>query len=245
MPIYNAERYLSECIRSLISQTYTDLEILLINDGSTDSSAAIASRYARRDSRIVLRGTLNRGQAAARNTGLELATGEWVLFVDADDYLAPDCIARLIAAIGERDVLQYGYRVVTEDGKPLYKQIPWHPYLLTTPWSRLYRRAFLDRNRLRFPVGHIYEDVRFSMMLWATRPRQRILPYIGYYYRRNAGSTTSRRHRHEEELLYRDLRTIGKGFRMWLLRCYTLWRLKFHFRKTPYYPEPSNTPYKP
>ena len=115
MPIYNAERYLGECIRSLISQTYTDLEILLINDGSTDGSAAIASRYARRDSRIVLQGTLNRGQAAARNTGLELATGEWVLFVDADDYLAPDCIARLIAAIGDRDVLQYGYRIVTLD----------------------------------------------------------------------------------------------------------------------------------
>lgn len=242
MPIYNAERYLTECLTSLIRQTYTALQIILIDDGSTDGSAAIASAFARQDERIRLLRTPNQGQAAARNIGLEKATGEWVLFVDADDYLIPDCIARLTAAIGHRDVLQYGYRYITDDGQPIYERIPYHSYLLTAPWSRLYRRAFLEQNGLRFPIGHIYEDVRFSMLLWAAHPRQDLLPYVGYCYRRNAGSTTSRRHPEEEKLLYRDLRHIGRGVRMSILRWYTIVRLKLHFRRHHTPQELSDTP---
>lgn len=245
VPIYNAERYLAECLRSLIGQTYSALQILLIDDGSTDGSAAIAADFARQDSRIELIRTPNQGQAAARNIGLEQASGEWVLMVDADDYLEKDCIEKLTAAIGESDVLQYGYRYFTAVGQTLYTLIPRHAYRLTAPWSRLYRRAFLEQNGLRFPTGHIYEDVRFSMLLWAARPKQAILPYVGYHYRKNAGSTTSRRHREEEKELYRDLRRTGKGLRMFILRWYTIGRLKLHFWREQHRQDLSDTPNKP
>ena len=215
-------------------QTYPALQILLIDDGSTDGSTAIAAAYARIDRRIELIRTPNRGQASARNIGLDQAMGEWVLFVDADDYLAPNCVTMLTSAIGERDALQYGYRYFTEDGHTIEELIPAHLYRLTTPWSRLYRRAFLVQHGLRFPIGHIYEDVRFSMLLWAARPKQAILPYVGYHYRKRTGSTTSIRHREEEKALYRDLSHIGRGLRMCGLRWYTIGRLKFHFWMAEY-----------
>ena len=90
VPIYNAEKYLAQCIESLIHQTHRNLQILLINDGSTDSSLSIAQEFAQRDSRIEIHTQPNQGQGAARNNAMKYATGEWIAFVDADDYIAPN-----------------------------------------------------------------------------------------------------------------------------------------------------------
>ena len=87
VPIYNVEKYLCECIESLINQTYTNLEIILVDDGSTDSSSAICDEYALKDERIVVIHNQNGGVSRARNAGLDIMTGEYVLLADSDDYM--------------------------------------------------------------------------------------------------------------------------------------------------------------
>jgi glycosyltransferase involved in cell wall biosynthesis len=119
VPIYNAEAYLAKCIESLIHQTYRALQIILVDDGSTDNSHTIAAQYAEQDTRIQLYSQPNRGQAAARNEGLQHATGEWVSFVDADDYLDSDYYEHLLQHSANNDCVQIGYRRVTADGEIL------------------------------------------------------------------------------------------------------------------------------
>lgn len=92
IPVYNVEKYLESCLESIKSQTFTDYELILINDGSTDESFAIMRRYAERDARIRIISQSNRGVSAARNLGLSVAEGDYVLFVDSDDTILPDAL---------------------------------------------------------------------------------------------------------------------------------------------------------
>lgn len=92
IPVYNVEKYLESCLESIKSQTFTDYELILINDGSTDESVAIMRRYAKTDARIRIISQSNRGVSAARNLGLSVAEGEYVLFVDSDDTILPDAL---------------------------------------------------------------------------------------------------------------------------------------------------------
>ena len=95
VPIYNVEKYLSKCIDSLISQTYKNLEIILVNDGSTDQSGEIAQQYAKQDSRIRYIVQKNKGLGGARNTGLEYAKGNYILFIDSDDYIRNNMVEKM------------------------------------------------------------------------------------------------------------------------------------------------------
>ena len=96
VPIYNVEKYLCKCIDSVIAQTYQEWELLLIDDGSTDNSGNICDEYAKKDSRIRTFHNKNRGASAARNTGLDASIGEWIYFLDGDDYISDDCIELMI-----------------------------------------------------------------------------------------------------------------------------------------------------
>src|SRR5690554_2572883 len=93
IPIYNAEEFLVRCLNSVVNQTYQELEIILINDGSTDNSRSICEEYARIDSRILLLNKKNGGQSSARNAGLDIARGDYITFVDSDDYIDSDTYA--------------------------------------------------------------------------------------------------------------------------------------------------------
>lgn len=104
VPVYNAEKYLTECLHSLVNQTMPDFEILLVDDGSTDASLATCWSYAEHDDRIKVFTQNNAGAAVARNRALDEATGKWVMFVDSDDYLEIDCIERLLNAADVSDV---------------------------------------------------------------------------------------------------------------------------------------------
>ena len=110
VPIYNAEEYLQACIESLIRQTEKELQLILVNDGSTDESLAIAQAYAKQDARIEIYSQPHAGQSAARNNGLKHAKGEYIAFVDADDALEPDWCERHLAAIDGVDYVQSGYK---------------------------------------------------------------------------------------------------------------------------------------
>ena len=137
----------------MIHQSYRALQIILVDDGSTDKSHTIAAQYAEQDTRIALYSQPNRGQAAARNEGLQHATGEWVSFVDADDYLDSDYYEHLLQHSANNDCVQIGYRRVTADGEILEEKYPRHFYQFTSPCMRIYRREVLIQHHLTFPEG--------------------------------------------------------------------------------------------
>ena len=114
VPVYNIKEYLPACVKSLVNQTYTQLQILLVDDGSTDGSSELCHSFT--DPRIQVIHKENGGLSSARNAGLSAATGDWVLFVDGDDYLATDAVERLLAAaIPGTDMVQFAYREVPDD----------------------------------------------------------------------------------------------------------------------------------
>lgn len=232
VPVYNAEPYLAQCVESLLNQTCRDLQIILVNDGSTDNSPAIAERYARADARVELYTQPDLGQSAARNKGMRYATGEYISFIDSDDYLDADYYETLLAAFcPDTAVVQIGYRRV-QNGNVLYSRCPRTFHQYTSPCLRLYRRDFLTRHTLTFAEGMIYEDVLFSIDLWDKRPPYRILHYTGYNYRLNPHSTTARRNRMAERTLFTALRNRYAAASRWqhkLLIAYTCLRLKLHF----------------
>ena len=234
VPIFNAGAYLAKCIESLIHQPYTALQIILVNDGSTDDSLAIAQQYTAQDSRIEVYTQTNRGQSVARNLGLQYAKGEYISFVDADDYVDNDFYTVLMQHIGDLDCVQIGYKRVSAQGKVLLEKLPKHFHQFTSPCMRLYRRELFTKHDLRFPSGMIYEDVVFSLDFWGTKPSYRILSYTGYNYLANTSSTTAMRNLVAKELLFATLkekRQLSKSLIYKLLVIYTVLRLKFHFKR--------------
>ena len=234
VPIYNAEKYLSKCIESLIHQSYRALQIILVNDGSTDNSLTIAQDYAAQDTRIAIYSQPNKGQASARNNGLQYANGEWIAFVDADDYLDADCYAQLIQHMANNDCVQMGYRRMSTDGKIIEEKCPRYFYQFTSPCMRLYRRNLFTEHQLTFPEGMIYEDVIFSLDFWATNPTFISIPYTGYNYTFNPLSTTAKRNRTREKELFEVLNAKlrhAHSFKLWCITLLTIIRLKLHFMR--------------
>ncbi len=223
IPIFNAEKYLSACITSLVCQTEKDLQIILVDDGSTDRSLAIAQEWAAKDARLEVYHQPNAGQSAARNWGLKHAKGEYVAFVDADDAISQDWCEKHIAAIKGVDYVQSGY---TRNG---VQKTPSSVHQFTSPCMRLYRREAIAQ--LRFPEGMIYEDVLWSVDLWLSGATCRIIRYDGYHYTTNPESTTSRPHPEDQKILFRALRERYKNatLRGKLIIAYTICRLKIHF----------------
>lgn len=229
IPIYNTEAYLKRCLDSLLAQTVSDWEAILVDDGSTDRSAEIASEYCRADKRFrLIRQERNKGQSAARNRGMKEVSGEYLTFLDSDDSFLPDCLQTLLSHIGYADMLQTGYRRVTLEGKVIEEKCPsWRSrYTLTSPCMRLYRTQWLRDHRLTFPEGMIYEDVLFSARLWKEHPQMRVYRYTGYLYLVNPESTTSRKH--DTRRIFKELHDLHiHYFQYNALRL----RLRLHFIK--------------
>ena len=231
VPIYNAEKYLAQCIDSIINQTHRDLQILLINDGSTDGSLSIAEDFAQRDSRIEIHTQPNQGQGAARNNGMKYATGEWIAFLDADDYLAPNLYADILSLADNADTILHGYQRVSSTGKHISLHIPQNYIHYTTPWVRIFRRQWLEQNAITFPEHMCYEDVIFTIDHWTAKPKYIIAKHTGYYYRLHESSTTATRHKVDEQKLYQLMRQRLKSVNLpiKILILYTIIRLKLHF----------------
>lgn len=176
VPIYNTELWLRECVDSILSQTYSNLEILLIDDGSTDSSLTICYSYAQRYPQIKVCHQSNQGLSAARNTGLDMASGSYIFFLDSDDFLEPDALETMYQALtaNEADLVIGAYQNVSATGDALgIERFPYSSKITTisekdfwqlstcktvaiVAWSKLYPKHLWDK--LRFPVGKIHED---------------------------------------------------------------------------------------
>ena len=204
VPVYNVEAYLPECMSSILSQSYRDLEIILIDDGSTDGSGILCDEYAARDSRVKVIHQKNGGAANAKNAGLRIARGEFLSFVDSDDYLEPGAYEFMLHEMAEAqaDVVQGSFRDVYRNKSTDRIKLPhrcefdtvtylkrytrdWTCSLL---WDKLYKRELFDG--IFFEEGHIIDDEFFTYQGIMNAGKILHVPEIVYNYRKRASSVT-------------------------------------------------------
>ena len=199
VPCYNVEQYLPKCVDSILRQSYHNLEIWLVDDGSPDKCGKICDDYAKQDNRVRVIHKVNGGLSDARNVAIDQATGEWITFVDSDDYLADDCVETLY-----RLVEKYGCEVsvalfetfyegetpnisnslsVEEKMEPVkaVEQMFYQKYFDTSAWAKRYHRRLFE-DGIRYPKGLIYEDLATTYLLMLKSNGVAYVDKVVYYY---------------------------------------------------------------
>lgn len=207
VPVYNSEKFLDKCLNSLIAQTLKEIEIICVNDGSTDNSPKILQNYAQKDARIKIINQENKGQSNARNNALKIAGGKYIGFVDSDDYVDQDFFENLYLvaerekadiAVGniirinkekKENMLIYDKEKIAEKTDDIFKllTIPKNCYI----WNRLYNRDFIIRNKLFFEEGIVYEDIIWSTVMASKVKKAVSATGANYYYIYNEHSTVA------------------------------------------------------
>ena len=213
VPIYNVERYLACCIESILNQTYTDFELILVDDGSPDHCGLICNQYAQKDNRVRVIHKDNGGVSLARNVALDIASGRYVTFCDSDDYYKPDWLESLItvAKNNHADMVVGNYLHVSED-KEIFNQSHHESgtYVISTPeekisytishilgnkhgweiWSRLFRLDIIQSNNIRFceTCENFAEDLGFVLEYLLYTEKLLSIEASGYCYRNRSGS---------------------------------------------------------
>lgn len=202
IPVYNVEKYLARCLDSVLTQTHRELEIVCVNDGATDGSAAILKDYAARDSRIVVVTQENRGLSGARNTGLDNCNGEWVMFVDSDDWIPADAIEGFLNVAHESGVEVVASARYAEDSfdyevprtfrwkllSPALKNLVGERKMQSSAWNKFYKASLLkDR---RFIEGIYFEDWPFVTELFGDVESFAKIDEPMYVYCKNGGETS-------------------------------------------------------
>lgn len=202
MPVYNVEHYLAEAIDSVIYQTYQNLEIILIDDGSTDNSGNICDEYAKKDSRIKVIHQENKGLSGARNTGLDVATGKYIMFIDSDDIFPKDACEKMLKFMEEKDAdyIVGNYTNMSEEGeiweKPIFDPNKYVEFRLSIEdythsfytmnsgvWNKMFKKSFLDQLNLRFVDRLPAEDAIFTTYCFMKAKKVYYTPEIVYHYR--------------------------------------------------------------
>ena len=173
VPVYNVECYLEACVNSIIAQSYTNLEIILVDDGSTDSSPKICDKLSSIDSRIRVLHKQNGGPSDARNHGIDIATGEYIIFVDSDDTITPDAISTLQSLACEHNAAiamatfnnrcKCRGRVITLTGIDAASRMLFQKDMDSSAWNKLYHSSLFQKHR--FTEGIYYEDIDFVIRL--------------------------------------------------------------------------------
>ena len=213
IPVYNVEKYLHRCLDSVIAQTYQNLEIICVDDGSIDDSGKICDQYAVRDARIKVIHQENQGLSAARNRGLDAAEGEYIAFVDSDDYILEGMYKKMLDKLLDysvdlcvcqwqyefsdgRQVVKrknidptiYGCKTSLEFARFLYRG-NYENGVVVAAWNKLYRRALLDKIRFE---GRIHEDEAFCGRIMAKNISVYVMEEQFYVYAQNGDSLTSK-----------------------------------------------------
>lgn len=217
LPIYNVEKYLKKCLDSIVNQTFKSIEIICVNDGSTDSSLEILNEYANNDARFIVLSQENQGQGVARNRGIEIAKGEYLQFIDPDDWIEPDAIEILYNFANEHksEVVKFNYKDYNEYSGEIRKKdfaakikkiysydlnkIPffsWHDVkkgflwsLDLYVWSYFYSTDFVKSNNIKFAPSKIGEDHLFSNGALLLAQKIDFLNKYLYFYRIRKGSS--------------------------------------------------------
>jgi glycosyltransferase involved in cell wall biosynthesis len=210
VPVYKVEQYLSKCIESILNQSFTDFELLLIDDGSPDNSGKICDEYAFKDKRITVFHKQNEGVSSSRNLGIENAVGEWICFVDSDDWIEKDAFQEIICSIEERkvDLVIWGYKLVY----PKYSReinVPYSGFfslkseiddllikcdlqkLLESTCNKLYSTNIIKKNSIRFdPKMSLMEDSKFNWIYFDFVKSVFSIQQSFYNYRLNHNKTS-------------------------------------------------------
>lgn len=219
VPVYKVEEYLDRCINSILNQTFKDFELILVDDGSPDKCGLICDKYAQKDSRIKVIHKENEGLSAARNTGIEIAKGEYIAFVDSDDYIDKRMYEELYnASINNKsDIVICDYQKIYSNNEiNNYKLVKKYQienlskiqalsrlydvdssaYIVA--WNKLYKRSLFDQ--LRYPNGRLYEDEFITYKLLYYSNNITYLPLRLYYYMQREDSITSMKKNSEDRL---------------------------------------------
>lgn len=206
VPVYNVEVYVAKCIESILKQTYSNLEIILVDDGSTDYSGKICDEYASKDNRIIVIHKANEGVSSARNVGIENAKGEYIAFVDPDDYIEINMMEVLLASITNNSssisicgyiiepsntiqnfsvqgnkYVKYGYEVTQDILNDYFPK--------SFPWNKLYKKDLF--NEIRYPQNRVYEDIATTYKLTHKAQIISFVPSALYHYVLRKGNITS------------------------------------------------------
>jgi glycosyltransferase involved in cell wall biosynthesis len=251
VPVYNMQKYLRTCIESLINQTFKDIEIILVNDGSIDSSGNICDEYAVNDKRIMVIHSENRGAGQARNTGIEKSTGDYIFFVDADDWIDPDCVEKCIeeARISTPDILIFGYRKLNKKSEIITNIRPARLFINDftrnkeeiftsfnagtghAVWNKLFKTSFIKENNLSFCDKKRIEDFIFLIECYKRVRSIASTDNILYNYRVLYGSAGKydilmlENHINNYQMLlgFLDYPNIKKETGMYLFKIFVLW----------------------
>lgn len=214
IPVYNTAEYLPKCLDSLLSQTYKNLEIICVNDGSKDDSLMVLEQYKAIDSRITVLTQENKGQSAARNRGVEISTGDWITFVDSDDWVSIDCYNTFAETLNDTstpnfEIFMFNGTSFTEGDDNLGLR----DFFFIEDWSKksgeictfkdcrnpfegnlsvynkIYRRDFIEKNNLKFEKYSIMEDELYWIEAFTAAKSVYLCDKILYFYRQQPNST--------------------------------------------------------
>ncbi len=225
VPMYNVEAYLEQCLDSLAAQTLQDMEVLLVDDGATDGTSAIAQRYADAHENFRYFRKENGGLSDARNYAIPYAKGKYIAFLDSDDWIEPDIYEAMVNEIGDADVciadLEYCYedpsRNFVMKGLSDWPAETDNRKALLSPlfaWNKIYKaELFQGENGYRYPVGTWYEDHPVTTMIFAKAEQIAYLPKCGFHYRQREGSIMSAKNDKRLIQIFDVLRLVRENFR--------------------------------
>jgi glycosyltransferase involved in cell wall biosynthesis len=204
VPVYNVQEHIRRCILSILEQTYGNIEVILINDGSTDDSGYICDEYAEKDERVKVIHKENSGSSDARNMGMDIATGDYFMFVDSDDYVDSKIIEHLMSIMGGADISSCGHKLVKGESVDI-REYNEHDYskidlsridalsrlmyrkgLTNSPWAKLFKKNLFDG--IRFPSGKVHQDLGTIYKVVARADRVVVSDAPLYYYVQREGS---------------------------------------------------------
>ena len=201
VPFYNVEQYIEDCLRSILAQTYDNFEVICVDDGSPDKSIDIVERYAKQDKRIKIISQSNKGLGGARNTGAQEAKGQYLFFVDSDDWLHPNTLEKLHHQIIQdpKDVYLFGFCTVRDEMNAFapekfasflssinptnWKDLIPIMFIYSTAWCKIYNRTFWKKNKFEFPEKVCFEDICLNTQILINSNSLGFVPNNLYYYR--------------------------------------------------------------
>lgn len=203
VPVYNTEKYLKKCLDSLVNQTYKDFEIILVNDGSTDKSSSIISKYQKKYKNIIVIDKENEGLSMARNRGVQKSSGKYIIFVDSDDYVSNKLLEEVDKKIDDNDILRF--QIATEDeeytkineyheegfesmcGYDAFKYLSSY-HFVEPAWCYVIRKNYYIENKFSFKKGVYHEDFGLIPYVIYKARKVKSIDYIGYHYVQRNGS---------------------------------------------------------
>lgn len=205
VPVYNVEKYLDDCVESIVNQTYKELEIILVDDGSPDRCPEMCDAWAKKDSRIKVIHKKNGGGAQARNVGLDIAAGEYIAFVDSDDIIHPEMYSTLYSFLIENncDIVECSYTTelpleenasnklitILDQKSTLWENIN-GKYCVQLIWNKLYKRETVGK--IRFTIGKLIDDEFFTYKVLGNSNKTAVIDSKLYFYRQQEGSVMHR-----------------------------------------------------